>query len=212
MKSFFITGTDTDCGKTYVTCALLNWLKTQHYQARALKPVATGTKFVKGRRTNDDIEQLMQANHDTTEIIHQSLFDEPVSPHLAAKLAGRMICMDEIIRFCQSFTPVDYQFIEGAGGMLVPLNEQETWLDFVQKMQIPIILVVGIRLGCINHALLTDSLFKQYKLNCRGWIANCIDKQTLYQHDIINTLKNKMNSAFLTKIEYYGMIEHFNLP
>lgn len=211
MKKYFVTGTDTDCGKTYTVCQLLDWLHRQGHKAHALKPVASGLVSINNELVNDDIEQLTQHTFFPFESINKWLYDLPVSPHLAAKKSGEQLSVFDINQFCNSITTGDYQLIEGAGGLLVPLNDNETWLDFVTKTKIPVILVVGIRLGCINHALLTDYVLKSNKIQCVGWIANCLDEETLLIEEIISTLKYKMHMPFLTKLKYCGIIEEITL-
>jgi dethiobiotin synthetase len=114
----------------------------------------------------------------------------------------------EIAHFClqKSFSNHDYLLIEGAGGLLVPLNEKETWLDFLTTMQIPAILVVGMRLGCLNHALVTDTVLKSNQIPYLGWIANCLDQNMLFLAENIATLSKKMSVPLLATVDYEGQL------
>ncbi|MDI9818801.1 MULTISPECIES: dethiobiotin synthase [unclassified Legionella] len=212
MRRFFITGTDTDCGKTYVTCQLLEFLISHDNDALAIKPVASGCFERDGQWQNEDLIHLQKYNVHSRYSINGWQFPSPVSPHLAAKETGYKLSIKEIAAFCQKeeFDNLDYLLIEGAGGLLVPLNEQETWLDFLQLTQIPVILVVGMRLGCINHALLTDVVLQINHIPCAGWIANCLDPNMLALADNIATLKQKLHMPLLATIPHQGALD-FNL-
>ncbi|MFW2570509.1 dethiobiotin synthase [Legionella sp. 29fVS95] len=208
MKTFFITGTDTNCGKTYVTCQLLDYLNEQQKKGLALKPVASGCFLSNGQLLNDDVLSLQKHNRNQDYSINGWQFPEPISPHLAAKAAGSSLTAHEIADFCLSrqFANHDYLLVEGAGGLLVPLNDKETWLDFLNLTQMPVILVVGMRLGCLNHALLTASVLKNNRTACVGWVANCLDKEMLALTENIATLSLKMEIPLLATIPYQGKL------
>ncbi|STX28925.1 dethiobiotin synthetase [Legionella beliardensis] len=201
MKQFFITGTDTDCGKTYVLGSLLNYLN-QTYKAQALKPLASGCDEINGQLISQDVIRLQRYNADPNLTINRWQYLPPISPHLAAQFAGEVITVDEIAQFCQQdvFTRFDYLLIEGAGGLLVPLNSQETWLDFLKLTRIPVILVVGMRLGCINHALLTDAVLKANQITCFGWVANYLDNNMLVVEENIATLEARMHMPLIGRV------------
>lgn len=209
MKTFFITGTDTECGKTYVTCKLLEHLTQKQKKAFALKPVGSGSsQDTAGNWVNDDISNLTSYNERTLNPLNQPingwLFPSPISPHLAAKEVSQHLSAQDLATFCNNkkFSTLDYLLIEGAGGLLVPLNDEETWLDFLKIMNIPVILVVGMRLGCINHALLTDSVLQAHQIPCEGWIANCIDSTMIARKENIDTLSKKMKMPLIDIIEH----------
>lgn len=204
MKPYFITGTDTDCGKTYVTCQMLDYLKKQQKDVLALKPVASGCFERNGQLQNEDVLRLKEYNPKTSYPINAWQFPSPISPHLAAKKVGSHLTVTEIAQFClhEQYTNLDYLLIEGAGGLLVPLNDEETWLDFLKLTQMPVILVVGMRLGCINHALLSDALLKSNQIPCAGWVANCLDNEMLALSENIATLVLKMHMPLLGTIDY----------
>jgi dethiobiotin synthetase len=204
MKQYFITGTNTDCGKTYVTCKLTAWFNQQGKKTQAIKPVSSGCFSRLGSLISEDAEQLGLNNFDPELEINPWRFAAPVSPHIAAQYAGQQVSVQDIASFCnnKSFSHLDQLLIEGAGGLLVPLNEKETWLDFLLLTKIPVILVVGMRLGCINHALLTDAVLKANNIISLGWIANCLDESMLALEENIETLVSKLSLPFIGKVGY----------
>lgn len=227
MKSFFITGTDTDCGKTYVVCALLSYYAQQHKKVMGLKPVASGCFLKEGELVNDDALRIQALNPVIAPVSCRN-FEPPVAPHLAALQTNQPITLKELIDFCDkpkqyrikpslpqplsgaeegqiAEATLDYLLIEGAGGLMVPLNDHATWVDFLQLTSIPVIIVVGMQLGCINHALLTASALAHQHIACAGWIANCLDPDMLMLEDNIQTLKNKMGVSFLGRVAFNGV-------
>lgn len=206
IKTYFITGTDTDCGKTYATVALLQHLRRQNKIARAMKPVASGCYYEQGKWVNADVEQLTEANGTHLADICRWTFRSPVSPNLAAAEEGVAIHVAEIKAFYRDYpkSDLDYLLIEGAGGLLVPLNEQETWMDFLVQTRVPVILVVGMRLGCMNHALLTAYALEKQHIPCCGWIANFLDPTMLAQTENLHTLQQWLRCPLLGTISYQG--------
>lgn len=204
MKTYFITGTDTDCGKTYVTCQILDHFNELNQQVYALKPVASGSFIENDQLYNQDIISLQQHNRHSNYPINKWQFLPAISPHLAAKQANDFLCIEKLANFCSAdcYQQLDYLFIEGAGGLLAPLNDQHSWLDFLIRMEIPVIVVVGIKLGCINHALLTDVVLNNSQIECAGWIANCLDKDMLALQENIETLRTKMSMPLIATIPY----------
>lgn len=210
MKPYFITGTDTHCGKTYVTLALLHWLQKEKQKVHAIKPVASG--FMEQKPINEDV--LAIKTHTAFKDLPVSLYDfaDPIAPHLAARRAEKEIKLKELMDFCQQplFNALDHLFIEGAGGLLVPLNEKETWLDFLHHFKIPVILVVGLRLGCINHALLTASVLKASNIPCLGWIANKLDVTMNAQEENVETLRAWLELPLLGTVSHQGAFSVFS--
>lgn len=206
LKTYFIVGTDTDCGKTYATARLIEALHHANVRADALKPLASGCHVDSGQLISEDVLRLQQANGHSNYPIYNWLMEPPISPHLAAKLAGFTLSVEEILSFCHGYPAenLEYLLIEGAGGLMVPLNDHETWVDFLVQSRIPVILVVGMRLGCINHALLTMSVLKSHGISCRGWIANFIDPLMLVSSDVCQTLIDKMDAPLLGTVPYKG--------
>lgn len=205
MKSYFITGTDTDCGKTYVTSQLVNY----YQNAVAIKPVASGCHKMGLDLVSSDAQELVKSNNLDLDFINPWRFELPVSPHIAAEKEGKSIQLAELVDYCTQFDlpGKDLLFIEGAGGLMVPLNNEHTWLDFLKVSQIPVIITVGMKLGCINHALLTMETLKAHQIPCAGWIANCIDPQMLTFEENMNTLVHMMDAYCLALVPYNGKIQ-----
>lgn len=210
MKRYFITGTDTDCGKTHATSQLLD----SYPNAVAIKPIASGCAFASSDQNvpdyqalvSSDAQRLTRKNKLSPELINPWRFQAPISPHLAAQQENRSINIKEVADYCMNFSQegADTLFIEGAGGLMVPLNDNETWVDFLKLTALPVILVVGMRLGCINHALLTEAVLKASKINGAGWIANCIDPQMEALDANIATLTRLLEMPLITHIPFRG--------
>jgi dethiobiotin synthetase len=176
-QAFFITGTDTDVGKTYVACKLINEYVAQGYKVVGMKPVAAGGDFVDGKWLNDDVLKLEAASNVKAlrNLTNPYSFKEAIAPHIAAEKSGVEIKIEVIQQaFKQLAEMADIVIIEGAGGFLVPLNSKESMADLAAALNIPVILVVGMKLGCINHSLLTVEAIQARNLNLHGWIANKI--------------------------------------
>ena len=174
-KGLFITGTDTEVGKTYVTCQLIRQYRRAGVEAVGMKPVASGLREVAGRWQNEDIEQIWQAADGVVEreLINQFAFRAFIAPHLAAAQVDEPINMSKIIQAYQQLQAcAQLVVVEGAGGLLTPLNESQSFVDLAQALKLDVILVVAIRLGCINHALLTQQAILGSGLSFAGWVAN----------------------------------------
>lgn len=177
-QAFFVTGTDTDVGKTYVACKLINDYIAQGYKVVGMKPVAAGGDFVDEKWLNNDVLKLEAASNVKAprELINPYSFKEAIAPHIAAEITGVEIKIEVIQQAFMRLTDMaDIVIVEGAGGFLVPLNKTETMADLAAALNIRIILVVGMKLGCINHSLLTVEAIKARKLALHGWVANYID-------------------------------------
>lgn len=200
MKRYFITGTDTDCGKTYVTMRLVNYFP----KAVAIKPIASGCLEIDNQLVNSDARQLQQSSGLSLDLINPWRFKLPVSPHIAAYREGSCLSITEVADYCLNLhlDGIDKLFIEGAGGLMVPLNDHETWIDFLKRTGIPVILVVGMKLGCINHALLTEAVLNANHIKCVGWIANCLDPNMQELLANIATLHQKLESPLLAKVAF----------
>ena len=177
-QAFFITGTDTAAGKTHVACKLIKDYVAQGYKVIGMKPVAAGCEFVNGEWVNDDVLKLEAASNINVprELVNPYSFNEAIAPHIAAEKAGVEIQINLIKQAFDALTDLaDIVIVEGAGGFLVPLNKTENIGDLATTLSIPIILVVGMKLGCINHSLLTVEAIQARKLTLHGWVANAID-------------------------------------
>ncbi|MBU3735907.1 MAG: dethiobiotin synthase, partial [Methylobacterium sp.] len=157
-KSYFITGTDTGVGKTLVTSALVHAFVQQGYQAAALKPVAAGCVWHAGRLLSEDVAQLEAASNVElpAAIVNPYALEPPVAPHIAAKQAGVGLDLEVMLQACEAASGrVDRLLVEGVGGFRVPFSDREDSADLAVRLGLPLIMVVGMRLGCQNHALLT---------------------------------------------------------
>lgn len=204
MKRYFIIGTDTDCGKTYVTCKLLDYFNTKKQNSLAIKPIASGCMEQNGQLISQDVLKLQQHNRQAQFPICRWFYKPPISPHIAAQQVGENITVQDVATFCNQpqFNDRDFLLIESAGGLMSPINPQESWLDVLIYTQIPVIFVVGMKLGCLNHALLTIQMLNHYKISCMGWIANCIDKNMLFLTENIQTLVEKIDAPLLEVIPF----------
>lgn len=195
-QAFFITGTDTGIGKTYITCKLIQQYVAQGYKVVGMKPVAAGCDWVDGEWVNDDVLKLEAASNVKAPraLTNPYSFKEPIAPHIAAEKEGITI---EIALIKQAFDKLcklaDVVIVEGAGGLLVPLNDDCDMADLAKALNIPIIVVVGIKLGCINHALLTVDAIKARNCRLEGWIANKMDPTMLCCEENIASIAKKLD-------------------
>ncbi|HSC75576.1 MAG TPA: dethiobiotin synthase [Pseudomonadales bacterium] len=191
----FIAGTDTGVGKTHIACQLLRAAQQQGLRTLGLKPLAAGAEKIDDEWRNEDavlLQQVATAKLPYTNI-NPFCFALPVAPHLAAKKTGTSLSAKTIAQHVRNVldeTDFDYAVIEGAGGWRVPLNETETFADVVKLLQVPVILVVGMKLGCINHALLTAEAIKTDGVTLQGWIANDLGNSMSLLEENIATLEN----------------------
>ena len=196
-QAYFITGTDTEIGKTHATCALLAAADLQGLRAVALKPVAAGTDAT-GR--NEDVVRLMAASNVALpeRTVNPWLLQEPLSPHIAARHAGVEITAATIIEtFHLADERTDLLLVEGVGGLYAPLSDTLTQPELIRQLDIPVILVVGLRLGCLNHALLTAAAIEKEGLQFAGWIGNRVDLAFQASAENIQTLNERLNAPCL---------------
>ena len=197
-QAFFITGTDTGVGKTFVTCQLLRHYAAQGLKVVGMKPVAAGRELVHGAWVHDDVQKLIAASNVVApiELINPYCIDEAIAPHIAAEKADLEVKIDVILQAYQQLSELaDVVIVEGAGGFLVPLNDKETLADLVAALSIPVIVVVGVKLGCINHALLTAEAVTARGLHFYGWVANCQDVKMPAINENIATLIKRLQTA-----------------
>lgn len=195
--AWFVTGTDTEVGKTFVTCALLHVLRIQGVRAVGMKPIAAGTD-ADGK--NDDVEALIAASgvQAPRKLINPYLFQPAIAPHIAAEEEGRSIDIGSIITAFNSLRGMaDTVLVEGVGGFCVPLGPDCDTADLAQKLKLPVILIVGMRLGCINHALLTQQAIAARGLKLAGWIANRIDPQMSRFEENLAALTKRISAPLL---------------
>ena len=199
--SYFITGTDTGVGKTLVSCALLYAFAARGRKVIGMKPVAAG-------RENDkwtDVDLLMAAStvSASSKLVNPYGLIPPLAPHIAAMQANIEIDLAVIQRSYAALQQnAELVIVEGTGGFLVPLNDKNDGADMARILNLPVILVVGLRLGCLNHALLTAQAVRANKLPLAGWVANAIDLPMLAQKENIKALEERLNCPLLGVIPF----------
>jgi dethiobiotin synthetase len=201
LKGFFVTGTDTEVGKTLVSGALIFKLSAQGIKTIGFKPVVAGTyQDANGITLNEDLETLRIASHlgiDELSLCPYVL-NQPAAPHLVAAEQGLRLDMNVITQAFRNIQKqADCVVVEGAGGFLIPLNDTEDLGNFATEINLPIIIVVGMKLGCINHALLTFEAIKARNLNIAGWVGNTLNAEMPFLKENLQTLKAKIAVPFL---------------
>lgn len=217
--SLFVTGTDTGVGKTLVSAGLLHALARYHPRVVGMKPVAAGTELIDGVAANDDVLALRAASSCRVppELDNPVLLPDALSPHIAAQRAGVRIDIEHLVA-CQRALALraDAVVVEGAGGFMVPLSALETGADLAGALGLPVLLVVGLRLGCLNHALLTAEAIRARGLTLAGWVANQVDAAMLAPDDNIAFLQRQLQAPLLARIAYQAAPDPraltFNLP
>ena len=191
----FITGTDTGVGKTLVASALLRAFALSGLRAVGMKPVATGCRPDAPGRANEDVAALVAASNVDApiDLINPYCFEPAIAPHLASEQAGTPISLARIRdSYLALASLADRVVVEGAGGLLVPLGPDADWGDLVRILDLPIVLVVGMRLGCLNHALLTAAAIRSRGLPFAGWVANRIDPAMPFFDENVETLRRML--------------------
>ncbi len=202
-QGYFITGTDTDAGKTWATIALMHYFKQQGKSVAGMKPVAAGCRLRCGQLQNDDA--LLMQQHASIPVdyrlINPYAYELPVSPHLAGR--HDPVDMHAVLAgFKQLKALADIVLVEGAGGWYAPVNRQEDVSDLAKMLALPVIIVVAIRLGCINHAKLTYRAVQHSRLHCAGWIAVCVDADMLMREETIQTIATALDAPLLGILPY----------
>lgn len=177
-RGLFVTGTDTGVGKTVIAVALVRGLVAQGLRVAVMKPVASGSEHTPEGLRNEDALQLIAAANVRApyESVNPYCFEPAISPHIAAKEARIRVDCGQIARHLAALAAgPDYVVVEGAGGWLAPISERESMADLAAALELPVLLVVGLRLGCINHAALTKQAIDSRELRFAGWVANGID-------------------------------------
>jgi dethiobiotin synthetase len=204
-RAYLVVGTDTGVGKTYVSSALVRHFVNAGFKAAGMKPIASGCDEVDGQYINEDVTALMQASNVNAPLdtVNPYRFFPAIAPHIAAQKAGVAINTDVIFAaYKQLSTLADRVVVEGAGGFLVPLNAHQTLADMAVQLNIPVILVVGMRLGCINHALLTIEAIKARGLTLAGWVANQVDPEMAMFEQNLQTLAQRIPAPCLSVVHY----------
>lgn len=206
-QGYFLTGTDTDVGKTHVAVQLIERWRRDGRRVLAMKPVASGCdRAADGTLVNGDVERLVAATGQRDrELMNPYRFEPAISPHFAARDAGVEISLTRLVEHYQSLArQADIVLVEGAGGWLAPLSDRLDIADLAVALDLPVMLVVGMRLGCINHARLSAQAIVDRGLPLAGWIANRIDPDMARYEDNLATLKAKIAAPLLLEVPYTG--------
>ncbi|MEO8442666.1 MAG: dethiobiotin synthase [Betaproteobacteria bacterium] len=204
-RGYFITGTDTGVGKTLVACALLHAFARAGRRVVGMKPVAAGASRSAEGLINDDVAQLRAASTVGCELerVNPYCFEPAIAPHIAAAQAGVTIDLNQIVRaHALLAVQADRVIVEGVGGFCVPLNRHEDSADLAQVLGLPVILVVGVRLGCLSHAVLTAQAVRARGLRLAGWIANRIHPAMPAARENIAALAERLAAPLLGVVEF----------
>lgn len=205
IDSVFITGTDTDVGKTVVSQALLIALTKQGLKASGLKPIAAGCDITEQGMTNEDALCLQNAASVKLDygLVNPYTLELPASPHIAAEKEKVNIDFNILSSVLfQHRQHAEFVVVEGAGGWRVPISKEDCLSSWVQQEQLPVVLVVGIKLGCLNHAMLTVEAIQKDGLAIVGWVANTIDPDAQHYSEMIQMLEQKIPAPKLGEIPY----------
>jgi dethiobiotin synthetase len=207
-QAYFVIGTDTNVGKTYVASALVQHFVQSGLKTVGMKPVASGCELnQQGELINEDALALINVSNVKAplDLINPYRFAPAVAPHLAAERVGVAVKLDSIIQAYQQLTTMaEMVVVEGAGGFFVPLNQTETLADLAVQLNIPIILVVGMRLGCINHALLTIEAIQARGLSLAGWVANQIDPDFEMFEENLSSMQQRIAVPCVSVVRWQG--------
>ncbi len=208
-KDYFVTGTDTEIGKTLVSCAILYGLVQQGWRSVGMKPVAAGAEWIDGNWCNEDVTALIAASNVPADpkLVNPYLFKLAAAPHIAAVQEQ---CQIEIAMILQSFhqlrSVAKAVVVEGVGGFRVPLCATQDSADLAQQLALPVVLVVGMRLGCISAALLTAEAIRARGLRLAGWVANSAQTEMAQLQENLSALQERLDAPYL------GYIPHLNHP
>ena len=214
-KTYFITGTDTDVGKTLCCKALLQAANKQNLVTAAYKPIAAGCETTEAGLRNEDA--LILQKNSTIALPYNEVnpiaFELPIAPHIAAELTNKPIGIDLISQGLQNLQQknADLIIVEGAGGWRLPLNNKQMLSDWVVEQKLPVILVVGMKLGCLNHAVLTYETILNDGLNVVGWIANQLQPDMPYYRENLQMLTEKIAAPMIAEIPYSSTVNEIDL-
>jgi len=203
-RGMFIAGTDTDVGKTVAACALVRGLRALGRRVAVMKPVASGATPTAHGLRNADALALMEAAQIELDyaLVNPYCFEPPVSPHIAAKEAGIEVDIAKIRHNYDLLAAgADWVIVEGAGGWFAPVNDRQTMADLAWSLSIPALMVVGLKLGCLNHAQLTRIGIEAHGVSFAGWIANGVDPQMARAEENLAALERLLGEPALAVIE-----------
>jgi dethiobiotin synthetase len=209
-QSYFVIGTDTNVGKTYVASALVKHFADAGFKTVGMKPVASGCELnEENELINEDVTILINASNVSAplDLINPYRFAPAIAPHIAAEQAGVVIDLEKIKQaYEQLLSLADVVIVEGAGGFYVPLNKTETLADLAEQLNIPMIQVVGMRLGCINHALLTVEAIQARGLKLAGWVANEIEPNFAMFDENLASLQQRIATPCISVVRWQGSL------
>ena len=204
-RGIFITGTDTNVGKTVVACALVRGLRSEGRRVAVMKPVASGAASTPEGWRNADALALIDAAQAQApyELVNPYCFEPAVSPHIAAKDVGVEVDTSKIRHhFDLLAAETDWVVVEGAGGWFAPINDHQTMADLTWALSVPALMVVGLRLGCLNHAQLTRIGIEAHGVAYAGWIANCVDPEMERAAENLAALERLLGEPALAVVAY----------
>lgn len=214
-EGLFVTGTDTGVGKTIVALALIDGLKEAGLRVAGMKPIATGcVRTAEGLKNEDGLALLERSSVPLAYAsVNPYAFEPPVAPHLAATTVDTEISLGAVNDvYRQLLQQVDCVVVEGIGGWRVPLNHQAFVSTLVRYLGLPALLVVGVRLGCINHALLTVEAIERDEVKMLGWVANQVDVDYRYVEATVTSLERFIEAPLLGMIPYLRPGEENTVP
>lgn len=201
--SVFITGTDTGIGKTWFTLSLMRLLKERAHKVLGMKPIASGAELENGKLINDDARLIMGACSKEVkyDLINPIIFEPPVSPNIAATMSNEQVELNKIVACYKALeSQCEKLVVEGVGGWRVPISEKLSLVDMVKTLKLPVVLVVGLRLGCINHAILTAEAIKKDGLSLIGWVGNYIEQDYLCVDETIMTINSAIDRPCIARM------------
>lgn len=205
IRHFFVTGTDTDCGKTLVTLGFMHLMARAGYRVAGMKPVACGAIDTPGGLRNQDAMAIGEQCTETLPYgqVNPYCFEPPIAPHLAAEQADETILLSVLKDSYTALASVaDAVIVEGAGGWRVPLGGKLDIAGLCAALDLPAVLVVGMRLGCLNHALLSAESIQRENISLAGWVANCVDPEMQYPQQNIQTLASTLDAPLLGELPF----------
>ena len=205
-RGVFVTGTDTGVGKTVAACAIVHAVMARGVRVMPMKPIAAGGVDQGGRWVNEDTLRLLEAagrDAADTERVTPVLLREPMAPHIAAAREGHPIDLQAVVAAYERLADSgDFVVCEGVGGFRVPLDDRTDTVHLAQRIALPVVMVVGLRLGCLNHALLTAQAVEAAGLRLAGWIANAIDPAMLAPEENVAALRARLQAPLLGRLPF----------
>jgi dethiobiotin synthetase len=201
-RGVFVTGTDTGVGKTLVSCALMHALRSAGARPVPMKPIAAGAK---GLHNEDTVALMAAAGLDASwaSAVTPILLRDPMAPHIAAAREHRTLDLDFLGPALERLTAAgDFLVVEGVGGFKVPLAAGLDTVDLARAVGLPVVLVVGLRLGCLNHALLTADAIRAAGLELRGWVANAIDPDMPVREENVAALASRLSAPLIGNLPH----------